>query len=78
VAGDASHPSASAIASARRWLAIIDVRRRNCRALRVGGGAAQVVEIAYSRLRIARLEPLLVGDRLLLDEFDRDRARCRS
>src|SRR5262249_58814158 len=31
---------------------------------------AQVVEVALAHLRVARFEPLLVGDRLLLHELD--------
>src|SRR5947209_5815895 len=43
------------------------------RALGVLGNPAQLVEISRPYLRIALLEPLLVRDRLLLNEFNRDR-----
>ena len=40
------------------------------RALGVGRARVQLVEIALAYRRIARLQSLLVGDRLLLNEFD--------
>src|ERR1700758_1856912 len=40
-------------------------------ALGVGRAGAQFVEIALAHFRIARFKAFLVGDRLLLDEFDR-------
>ena len=43
-------------------------------ARRVRGGLPQFGEIAPARFRVARLQALLVGDRLLLHEFDRDGA----
>src|SRR5690349_14559628 len=40
----------------------------------IGRTRAQLVEIARPHVRVARLQSFLVGDRLLLDEFDRDGA----
>src|SRR3954453_1613708 len=40
------------------------------RALRIGRNGPQLVEIAFAQVRVARFQPVLVGNRLLLDELD--------
>ena len=48
------------------------------RPLGIGRHGAQIVEIALARFRLARLQALLVGDRLLLHELDRHGAALEA
>src|SRR6266702_4916033 len=81
----------SSLESARAWLRLREFER--CRAplacdhrgpqqelagaFLVGRDLPQLVEIASTQLRIARFEPVLVRDRLLLHELDRDRSTLK-